>query len=107
MKFAGMIGFVKTEETAPDVWTEVATEKPFEGDVVSFRGKWQSINGSTNDEVRLNQSISVLIGPDLIDSIGNIRYVRWLGECWKVEDMTPGYPRVILNLGGVWNGPKA
>lgn len=107
MKFNGIIGFVKTIETAPDIWKEVATEKVAEGDVQSFRGRWQSMNGSTNDEVKLNQSITVLLGPELIDSIGNIRYVKWLGEYWKVEDITPGYPRVTLSLGGVWNGPKA
>lgn len=107
MKFNGKIGFVKTIETAPDVWTEVVTEKEFSGDVQSFKGRWQSINGSTVDEVKLNQSISVLLGPDLIESIGNIRYVNWLGECWKVDDITPGYPRITLSVGGVWNGPKA
>lgn len=107
MKFNGMIGFVKTEETAPDVWTEVATEKPSYGDVISTSGRWQGINGSTNDEVKLNQSISVLLGPELFEMIGLIRYVKWYGEYWKVESITPGYPRITLTLGGVWNGPKA
>lgn len=107
MKFNGMIGFVKTIETAPDVWKEVATEKPFFGEAPSFKGRWQAINGSTNDEVKLNQSISVLLGPELYEQVGNIRYVKWLGEYWKVDDITPTYPRVTLNLGGVWNGPKA
>ena len=108
MKFAGSIGFVKTVETAPDVWKTQPIERPAMGDIITFKRRWQSQNGSTNDDIKINQSISILAAdPFIFDSIGAIRYVRWKGECWKVEDATPEYPRIIINLGGVYDGPTA
>ena len=35
-----------------------------------------------------------------------MRYVTYKGTKWKIASMTDGYPRIIISLGGVYNGPE-
>ena len=34
-------------------------------------------------------------------------YVELMGEKWKVTDVEIQYPRLILSIGGVYNGEQA
>jgi hypothetical protein len=36
-----------------------------------------------------------------------MRYVEWLGTLWVVTNVEVQSPRLLLTLGGVYNGPKA
>ena len=36
-----------------------------------------------------------------------IRYVKWAGTRWKVDDVEVKRPRLKLTLGGVWNGDES
>ena len=103
MKYHGKIGFIKTEETAPGVWQEVVTEKPYSGDVIRNSRKWQS-GGKVNDDVNISNQISIVANPYAYENIGFIRYVEWMNSKWKVTDVEVAYPRLILNIGGVYNG---
>lgn len=102
MKWAGVIGFSKTVETATDVWTEEIIERSYHGDLLSFSTRWQ--NGSSiNDDLNISNKISILCDPYINNAIGRIKYATFMGTKWKVNDISVQYPRLVLSLGGVYN----
>jgi hypothetical protein len=36
-----------------------------------------------------------------------MRYVTYMGLKWRITNIDPQYPRLILTIGGVWNGQSA
>lgn len=104
MKFSGSIGFWLPEtEVSPGVWKPTIVEKPYAGDVIRNYRNAQNQN-SQNDDLVLNNQISILSDLYLRDNWDSIRYVLWNGVRWKVTSVEINYPRVILQVGGVYNG---
>ena len=103
MKFYGPVGFVETIEKRPGVKTTKPAEYNYSGDVL--RRSIQYRNGeSVNDAISPSHQISILADPYARDHLGAIRYVKWMGTAWKVSDISVQYPRLILTLGGAYNG---
>lgn len=105
-RFCGEIGYGETVETAPDsgVYADVITEKIYYGDVV--RNTRQSQPGEhLNNDLTVNNSISVLADAYADEHFFAIRYVKWAGVRWTVTDVEVQSPRLILRLGEVYNGP--
>lgn len=105
-KFYGEIGYAKTEETKPGVWETVIAKKMYGGDLNRISKKWhnsQSINGDIN----LMSEISIIADPFLIDNLHTIKYVKLHGQPWRVESIEFQPPRLILAIGGPYNGEVA
>lgn len=102
-KFSGMIGFATNVETAPGVWEEVINEIPYRGDILRTSRRAQSTT-ELNDDIVVTNRISIISNPYATANFFRIRYVKWQGVLWKVTDVTVKYPRLILSLGGVYNG---
>lgn len=105
-KFYGAVGYGIPQETSPGVWEDVITEKNYRGEVV--RNTRTLLNGDkVNDDISVNNSISIVADAYANGNFFAIRYVRWAGACWTVSEVEVQSPRLILRLGGVYNGPKA
>lgn len=108
-RFSGMIGFLRTEETDPDnspgVWKEVLTERRYFGDVFSNSRRWNQ-NGNFNDNLVINNRISIVADDFIKKNLGAMKYVKWLGDTWKIENAELQYPRVILTIGGQYHEPE-
>lgn len=103
MKFYGPVGFVESVAKRPGVKTHQPIEHLYSGDVLKRSIKYQ--NGeSVNDSISVQQQISILADPYARSHAGSLRYVKWMGTAWKVTDVSLQYPRLILTLGGVYNG---
>ena len=105
-KFCGNIGYIETVETEPGVWEPKETVRTYVGDMVRNSCKFQ-ISDSTDDNVNLSNEISVVADPYAFDKFCFMRYVefeRIKGIKWKIENVEVKYPRLILSIGGVWNG---
>lgn len=102
-KFYGVIGFSTTSETSPGVWTTGITERTYSGDVVKESRKWQTGEG-LNDNLNVANQLSVLVDPYAFSNIHNMKYVEWLGAKWKITKVDIRRPRVLLAIGGVYNG---
>lgn len=101
-KFFGIIGYTETVETSPFVWEEKTTERNYVGDILQNRRKWE--NGeSLNDNVNLDNRLSIIADPYAQEHCQAIRYVCWMGAKWKVTSVEVQYPRLILSIGGVYN----
>lgn len=106
MKYHGKIGYDLTAERPdePGVFDPSFIEKVATGDVLNMSTKWKEDRDSSNDDIVLNKQISVMMDPFVSENFSRIRYVEYMGTNWRVESVTPQYPRIILTLGGVYNG---
>ena len=105
-KFYGKVGFAETKETAPDVFVEQVVEGDYYGDVIRNIRRLQNSDGR-NDDLAINNQISIVADPYAVQNFHSIRYVRWLGSAWKVTSVTVQFPRLVLELGGKYNGEQA
>jgi len=103
VKFYGPVGFVESVTKRPGVKTNKPIEFLYSGDVLKRSVKYQ--NGeSVNDSITVQQQISILADPYARSHISSLRYVKWMDTAWKVTDISVQYPRIILTLGGAYNG---
>lgn len=105
-KFFGAIGFCETVETAPGVWEEKFVEKKYYGDVRRSIRKLEMGEG-VNDNININNEISIIADPYADHHFYAIRYVEWKGTKWKVSTVEVMRPRLILSLGGIYNENQA
>lgn len=102
-KFYGAIGYVDSAETTPGVWDEVVTERNYSGDVIRNSRRWQG-GENLNDNLTVTNEFSIVADPYAFSNFHTIRYIKWLGAAWKVERIEIQRPRLILTIGGVYNG---
>lgn len=102
-KFYGAIGYAKTVETMPGVWTEQITERDYYGDVIRNSRRLQS-SDKVNDDININNQISIVADPYAINNFHSMRYAEFMGAKWKISDVEVQYPRLLLTLGGLYNG---
>lgn len=109
-KFYGVIGYVETVETKPGIWSDDVVEHSYYGDLTKNYGKHES-SGGVNDDINIANVISVVSDPYAMEHFFSIRYVKFklpqLGGVWKVTNVEVSYPRIILTIGGVYNGKQA
>lgn len=101
MRYAGNVGFSMTVETNPGIWTDRIIEKPYFGDVVKNTRRWLSAE-NINDDLRINNQISIVADSFCHAHLFCMKYVTWMGTKFKVESVDINYPRVIITLGGEW-----
>ena len=105
-KFYGEIGYGETAETAPGVWQDVITERKYYGDVIRNTRKLRE-GEYLNNDLSVGNSISIVADAYANEHFFAIRYVKWAGTLWTVTDVEVQSPRLLLRLGGVYNGPRA
>ncbi len=105
-KFYDVVGYAETSETRPGIWEECITERPYFGDVIRNARRLEA-GESVNDNVVVNNSISIVADPYANHHFLAIRYVQWMGALWKVTNVEVQSPRLLLTIGGVYNGPRA
>ncbi len=103
MKYRGQIGFVEVTEKRPGVRTTIPVEYSYSGDVLKRSIRFQTTD-SVNDSIGVQNQISILADPYARNHVGSMRYIKWMGTAWKITDVSVQYPRLILTLGGPYNG---
>lgn len=105
-KYYGAVGYAETVETAPGVWeADRITERNYYGDVIRNTRRWEKGEG-LNDDLNVNNTISIVADAYALNHFFAIRYVSWMGANWKVTNVEVQPPRLILTIGGVYNGPS-
>lgn len=102
-KFYGVIGYAETVETRPGVWKEQITERMYCGDLVRNTRRLQSAD-QLNDNVNVANEIGIISDPFANENFHSMRYVEFMGAKWKISNVEVQYPRLILSVGGVYNG---
>ena len=101
-KYFGALGYGVTRETAPDVYRETIEERNYYGDITRNSRRWET-GQRLNDNLELDNVVSIVADPFALRHFSQIRYVVWNGVKWKVKSVETQYPRLILTIGGVWN----
>lgn len=103
-KYYGSIGFLKTnDETSPGVYTEIYDEVSVKGEIL--QNSRRIVSGeSINDDVTINNKISIAMDPSIFKKYHSIRYATYMGSKWKVDSVEVANRRLILTLGGIYNG---
>ena len=106
-RFYGEVGYAAgTVETPPGSgrWVDDIVEFPYYGEV-----KRQVRNLGSDDKINevitVSNSIEVVVDQYANENFLKIKYVRWMGGLWTVTSVEVRAPRLILNLGSVYNGP--
>ena len=102
-KFYGKIGYAEQCEISPGVWDEVVTERRYSGDVIRLSRRMQA-GANLNDEFSVDNSISIVADPFAYQNFHRMRYIHWLGVLWEISKIDVQRPRLIISLGGVYNG---
>ena len=102
-KWYGVVGYVETTETEPGTWEEQETVRSYYGELVRNSSKFQT-SGGVNDDRDVSVELSIIADPYADLHFRSIRYVEFGGVKWKVNTVEPRRPRLILALGGEYNG---
>lgn len=105
-RFYGEIGYTDAVEVRPGVYQDVITEFNYYGDVLKNSRRLEN-GDKVNNDITVNNSISIVADAYAIKHFYAIRYIKWAGTLWTVSEVTVESPRLILRLGGVYNGPTA
>ena len=102
-KFYGVIGYSTTKETAPGVWTDDITEREYFGELTRNSRRLQSTD-KVNDDINIANEISILVDPFANENFHSMKYVEFMGTKWTITSFEVKYPRLILAIGGKYNG---
>ena len=103
-KFFGEIGFATQVETSPGIWEDKIIEKQYYGDITRESRRF-STSEQVLDNINLSNQVSIIADGYVTDNVQNLRYVRWLGGLWKISYVELKFPRLVLEMTGVYNGP--
>lgn len=108
-KFYGEVGYAEGTVEDPansGIWVDNIVEYNYYGDVIRNTRRLDEGPG-LNKDISVNNSISIVADAYANEHFFAIRYIRWAGTLWTVSDVEVQSPRLILRLGGVYNGPTA
>ncbi len=102
-KWSGQIGFAEQVEIRPGVYGEVIKERSYKGDLLHV-----SIRNQSGDQVlphlALTNRISIVADLHANQNLSMMRYATYKGARWEITSIESAHPRLILSLGGVYNG---
>lgn len=105
-KFYGAVGYSITVEKKPGVYVSEIIERKYSGDLLRFNSKYQS-SGNLNEDITVSNEISIIADPFAYENFQHMRYIVFMGTKWRITNAdASNYPRIILSLGGVYNGKK-
>lgn len=102
-KFRGVVGFADSVEKKPGIYVEDISERRYSGDLIRNHSRLES-SGSINDDIKIQNEISILADAYAFNHFHAIRYVEFAGAKWKITSVdATKRPRLVLTLGGVYN----
>lgn len=104
-KFYGAIGYALLIESKPGVWIDKVIEKNYRGDVVLDQRRWQSAD-KVNDDLSLDNSISIIADEYAHNNVGNMKYIVWNNTPWEIQSFSINRPRIVIQIGGIYNGER-
>ncbi len=102
-RYYGSVGYANDTEQSPGVVVEEITTREYYGDVLYNTRRLEN-SGEINDDINVSNKISIVADPYALDNFWKIRYATFMGQKWKVKSVDVERPRLILTLGGLYNG---
>lgn len=102
-KWHGTVGYIKPTKTSPGVYANEITERNYYGDIIRNSRGWSTPSEGTNDNLTLNNQISIIADSFATENSGFMKYVEIMGVKWKITNIEIQYPRLVLTVGGLFN----
>lgn len=102
-KFCGVIGYTISTDEGNGIWVDNVVERTYMGDILRHNWNYETSEG-VNDNINLSNEISIVADPFACDNFHAMKYVVYRGTKWKIRSVREEPPRLILTLGGVYNG---
>lgn len=104
-RWFGKIGFNDEIEISPGIWSGI-NERMYYGEVISNNRNLQ-ISDSVNGTISVTAKISIVSDPYAYDHFHLMKYIEFMGTNWTITSVEVQSPRLILTLGGEYNGEQA
>jgi hypothetical protein len=102
-RFSGLVGYVTQKETSPGIWSPDENPIMMKGDVIRQSSSSQD-GDKMNDNISLNHRVSLLGDAYAFENYYNIKWIQIDNNKWEVSSVEIQRPRIIVTLGGLWNG---
>lgn len=102
-KFAGTIGFITQTEKEHGLYENETVERSYTGEILQDVRRWNNVE-KTNDDITLGNRFSIVADGYILDNMYAMRYMIWRGVRWSITKVELQTPRIILTVGGVYNG---
>ena len=103
-KWFGKIGYVSHVQTAPSVFKPQETVREYYGDIKRNTSGWRNSSDSTNDDLTIDVQVSIVADPFAYQHFTSMKWIELYDAKWKIIKIEPQRPRLILTVGGEWNG---
>jgi len=101
-KFHGNVGYAVQVETAPGVWVDQVIDRSYRLDINRNQQRWQT-SEYVNENFNIDNEVSIIADPYAYENLQFIVYVEFMGTKWKVKSLSINRPRIVLQLGGLYN----
>lgn len=102
-RFYSPIGYAELKETVPGVWEEVIVEHNYYGDVIRDQIRIRD-TVNVNADIIVDNKFSIVADEFAYTNFHSMRYIQWMGAKWKIASVEVQRPRLLLTLGGLFNG---
>lgn len=102
-KYAGLVGYVTQEETVPGVWSPVENPRKMKGDIIKQSSSVQA-DAKVNSDISLSHRVSLIGDAYAFGNYYNLKWIQIDGMKWEISSVEIQRPRMIVTLGGIWNG---
>lgn len=102
-KYSGLVGYGDQVETAPGVWETITESRMMKGDLIRQNADIRD-SAKVNDDITLNHRVSLIGDAYAFDSYFNMKWIQIHGRRWKISSVEVQRPRLIVEIGGLWNG---
>lgn len=104
-KWCGKIGYALTSEIRPGVWDDSIIERQYFGEEVKTARRFEK-SGNVNDNLNVSLELSVIADPFANQNFQSMKYITFMESKWEITNVELQYPRMILTIGGIYNGPE-
>ena len=102
-RFYGKIGYAIPVQTKAGVWEDVITERECSGNIVRNTSRWTQSSDSTNDNLNIDNQISIIADPFVCQNVRTMKYIEFMGSKWKISRFEFSNRRLILTVGDIYN----
>lgn len=103
MRFYGEVGYIIPVEKSRGLFVDEEIKRLYSGEFIRMSSSWKNGEG-INDDLTLGNRISIVGDPFAYEHFSSIKFVDFGGAKWKVNSIEVSFPRLILSIGGLYNG---
>ena len=104
-KYYGLVGFAEYVELPGSITEERIVTHPYYGDVLRNIRRYESAD-QLHDNLTINNEFSIIADAYAYENFHNLKFIEYMGTRWKAASVTVERPRLLISVGGVYNGPK-